>query len=220
MSASVGQQTLTSDMSDANAVAFQIKQGLARMATAMPVKVLSVTNSGGITPVGYVDVQPLVNQVDGAGNSVPHGTVHGLPYSRLQGGSNAVILDPSVGDIGVIVAASRDISAVKNTKAAANPGSFRRHDFADGMYVGAVLNGTPTQYVAFSGGGVSIYSPTAITLAVGGVSLEITSSGFTLSGGPVMSAQTGTFAGVIVDMHLHSGVTTGSDETGPPVAGT
>ena len=71
-----------------------------------------------------------------------------------------------------------------------------------------------------SGGGVSIYSPSAITLAVGGVSLEITSSGFTLSGGPVMSAQTGTFAGVIVDMHLHSGVTTGSDETGPPVAGT
>ena len=215
-----GQQTAEADQTAEQSTTFQIKQALGRVTTSHPVKIISVTNSGGVSPVGFVDVQPMVNQLDGAGNPVPHGIIHNIPYSRMQGGANAIILDPSVGDIGIMVTAHRDISAVKSTKAIANPGSSRRHDFADGMYVGGMLNGTPTQYVAFSASGVAVTSPTAITLAVGGVSLEINSSGFTLTGGPVMSAQTGTFAGVIVDMHLHSGVASGSAETGPPVPGT
>lgn len=136
------------------------------------VRVVSVTNSGGLEPVGYVDVQPLVNQVDGAGNAVPHGIVHHLPYFRLQGGENAVILDPQVGDIGLAGYASRDISSVKATKAQANPGSARSFDMADGLYFGGVLNGTPKQYIRFGTDGVEIVSPTAIRLTAPDITLQ------------------------------------------------
>jgi hypothetical protein len=85
--------------------------------------------------------------------------MYGLPYLRIQGGVNAVIIDPQPGDIGIAVFASRDITNVKSTKAQANPGSFRMHDFSDGMYLGGLLNGVPSQYVQFSSDGISIVCP-------------------------------------------------------------
>ncbi|MHB8803583.1 MAG: hypothetical protein ACYC5U_12690, partial [Rhodocyclaceae bacterium] len=67
-------------------------------------------------------------------------------------------------DIGVAVFASRDISQVKTTKKQGNPGSHRQYSFADGMYLGGMLNGTPTQYIQFSTAGIRIHSPTAVVL--------------------------------------------------------
>src|SRR5262249_24754419 len=136
--------------------AFIVQQMLALARTAIPVKIVDATNTGGLSPVGFVDVMPLVNQVDGVGNQTPHGTVFGLPYLRLQGGSNAVIMDPQVGDIGIAVVADRDISAVKSSKGQANPGSRRRFSLADGIYIGGILNGTPKQYITFTSAGVKM----------------------------------------------------------------
>ncbi len=144
------------------ALSFLVNQILARVSTVTLVKIVAVTNSGGVSPVGFVDVQPLVNQVDGAGNATPHGVVHNLPYFRLQGGTNAIILDPQVGDIGMCGFASRDISSVKASKAQTNPGSGRVFDMADGLYFGGVLNGIPVQYMAFSASGIDVVSPTRI----------------------------------------------------------
>jgi len=146
----VGQALPTDSYSAYNATTFMIKQIVARINTATLVQVKSVTNSGGVSPVGSVDVLPLVNQVDGAGNPTEHVTVYGLPYVRIQGGTNAVIIDPKVGDIGVAVFASRDISTVKNAKKQSNPGSYRRFNMADGLYIGGVLNGCSFQGTAFA----------------------------------------------------------------------
>lgn len=147
-----------------NALQFMVKQLMRGMATATIVKVMAVTNDGGVSPVGFVDIQPLVNLTDGAGVSVPHGTIYGCPYQRLQGGANAVILDPEVGDLGIAIFADRDISSVIANKAQANPGSRRRFNMSDGMYLGGVLNGTPTQWVRFSTAGIELHSPTQIKL--------------------------------------------------------
>lgn len=147
---------------------------LKELRTVDLVRVVAVTNAGGLDPVGFVDVQPLVDQVDGVGNATPHGVLHHLPYFRLQGGADAVILDPKVGDIGMAAFASRDISSVKATKAQATPGSNRSFDMADGLYLGGMLNGTPAQYVRFSGEGIEIVSPTAIRLAAPNIVLQAT----------------------------------------------
>lgn len=155
-----------------NAMNFLVQQMLARVNTATLVKVVSVTNAGGVEPVGFVDVQPLVNQLDGADKAVPHGVVRGLPYFRIQGGANAVILDPEVGDIGIAVFASKDISAVKATKAQANPGSSRRFNMADGMFLGGVLNGTPSQYVQFDASGITVNSPTKVNVVAPDVAVN------------------------------------------------
>lgn len=159
-----GQQKPQSTWGDFNNIAFLVQQALGKMQTATLVRVESCTNAGGVSPVGFVDVTPLVNQIDAQGNPTPHVTIHNVPYFRLQGGANGVIIDPAAGDIGVCVFASRDISKVKVTKKQANPGSFRQYSFSDGMYLGGMLNGTPTQYVQFSAAGIKIHSPTAVVL--------------------------------------------------------
>lgn len=171
MSGYNGFQDGNSGASDFNVISFIVKQMMAGMNTSIPVKVVAVSNSGGLTPAGTVDVVPLVNQVDGSGNATPHGTIFGLPYSRMHGGTNAIIMDPNVGDIGIVVFASRDISSVKAGKAQANPGSGRRFDHADGMYVGGVLNGTPSQYVQFNASGINLVSPTAVTIEAPNIAL-------------------------------------------------
>lgn len=167
-----GQANFTSGNSDFAANSFLVKQILAQISTATLAKVVSVTNAGGVAPVGFVSVLPLVNQTDGSGNAQPHVTVYNLPYFRLQGGSNAIILDPQVGDIGIVVFASRDISSVKASKAQANPGSKRKFSMADGLYIGGVLNGNPSQYVQFTQSGITITSPQTVTINANAITLN------------------------------------------------
>ena len=142
---------------------FIITNLIGRIQTVTLVQVKAVYATG-VSPVGTVDVQPMVAQLDGQGNAYPHGTIHNIPYFRLQGGSNAVIIDPQVGDIGMCGFCSRDISSVKANKAPSNPQSLRRFDYADGLYFGGFLNGTPEQYVHFKEGGIDVISPGEIKL--------------------------------------------------------
>lgn len=183
-----------------NNIAFMVQQALGKMQTATLVRIEACTNSGGLSPVGYVDVTPMVNQLDGQGNPTPHVTIYNVPYFRLQGGANGIIIDPQKGDIGICVFASRDISTVKNTKKQGNPGSHRQYNFADGMYLGGVLNGAPTQYVQFSTAGIKIHSPTAVVLEAPDVqilaqtveinastSATVTTPTFTVNGATVLN---------------------------------
>lgn len=190
-----------------NAQAFFIQSTLAKVRTVALVKIISVTNSGGITPVGFVDMQPLVNQIDNSGNKIPHGILYQCPYFRLQGGSNAIILDPQIGDIGIAVFADRDISTVITNKAYANPGSRRKFDMADGLYLGGVLNGTPAQYVAFSASGIAITSPTHLTI---NANVQINGT-VIVTGGDVVAD------GISLKTHTHTGITPGGSNTGGPV---
>jgi hypothetical protein len=164
----------TSNGSDYNTNTFLVWSILARVRTMQPCKVLAVTNDGGVAPVGFVTLQPLVNQVDGYKNVTPHGPLYNVPYFRLQGGANAIIIDPQVGDIGFAGFADRDISSVKANKAQANPGSERMFSMADAVYFGGMLNGTPTQYIAFSSSGIAIHSPTQISMSAPTIVLQAT----------------------------------------------
>lgn len=235
-----GQQRPQSTWGEFNNIAFLVQQALGKMQTATLVRVESCTNAGGVSPVGFVDVTPLVNQIDAQGNPTPHVTIHNVPYFRLQGGANGVIIDPVAGDIGVCVFASRDISKVKSTKKQANPGSFRQYSFSDGMYLGGMLNGTPTQYVQFSAAGIRIHSPTQVKLDAPDVLIEaqtveinaststtVTTPTFTVNGATVLNgtiAQTGggaaTFSGsMTVDGDVTAEGTSVHNHTHPDAQG-
>jgi hypothetical protein len=199
---------LNSHTSAYNAVEFVVQQVLAKVNTVALVKIKSVTNSGGLTAAGVVSVQPLVNAVDGAGVATTHGIINNLIYLRVQGGTNAIIMDPAAGDIGIALFCQRDITAVRATKAQANPGSFRRFDWADGIYIGGVLNGVPSQYVQFNASGITIVSPTEITLQAPMIMLtgNVGSTGTLMNNGKNVGST-----------HEHSGVMTGGGDTGPPI---
>lgn len=190
-----------------NALSFVIGQFLSKIQTVTLVKIVSCTNSGGVSPVGFVDVLPLVDQIDGLGVPTPHVTLFNIPYFRAQGGADAIILDPKVGDIGICVFASRDISKVKSSKKSSPPDSLRQFSYSDGLYIGGVLNGSPTQYVQFSTDGIKIHSPTSVILEAPDVqilaqtveinataSTTVTTPTFTVNGNSVLNgsvSQTG-----------------------------
>jgi hypothetical protein len=211
----VSRQDQTTPGSDYNATLFLVSQVLGKVNTNALVKVVAVTNDGGLSPVGYVDVLPLINQVDGRDQPVPHAVLHKLPYFRLQGGANAVILDPQVGDIGMAAFASRDISSAKTTraKAQANPASRRRFDMSDGIYYGGLLNGDAVQYVQFNTDGIHVVSPTKITFSAP----AIESSGEWTHTGKLTASTDVVGGGKSLKTHTHSGITPGGSNTGAPV---
>lgn len=177
-----------SDTSEYNRMAFVVQQLLSRVSTCAVVRVVAVNAA-----TGTVDISPMVHQVDGRGQPMPHGTIFDAPYIRLQAGSSAIILDPVAGDIGLAFFASHDISKVKATRAPALPGSKRRHSLSDALYVGGILNQAPTQYIKFRNGGIDIVAD------VVNVSGDVVANGTSLH------------------THKHSGVSTGGGQTGFPV---
>lgn len=212
---------------------FFFSQAQARVRIATIVQVLVVTNDGDVSAVGFVDIQPMVQQVDGAGKTVNLPPIYHVPYLRLQGGTNAVILDPQVGDIGIAIMGDRDLSSVKSTKGIAPPGSARRNSLADALYLGGILNGVPQQYVQFNSSGITVLSPNFVTVKAPNMKLdgvvEVTGATTFDSTVHVKGAQTNdstitatgevTGNNVKLSTHPHSGVTSGSSSSGPPVPG-
>lgn len=160
---------------DYNRWRFMFESNLSRLQTSLPVRVDRVY-ANGVGPVGLVDITVLVSQVGGDGTTVPGVSVPNVPYFRLQGGANAVIIDPKPGDIGMAAFCSRDISAVKNARSSAPPGSARRYDPSDAMYFGGFMNGAPTQYIQFTEGGIIIHSPTNVTVEAPSVNVNAAAS--------------------------------------------
>lgn len=223
--------------SDYPTLRFIIEALMSRLSTCTLVRVVACSNDGGLSPVGTVDVQPLVSQIDGAGAAIPHGRLYKLPYIRVQGGANAIILDPKPNDIGLVCFASRDISSVKSPSGKAQaadpqtrgltPPTRRKFDMSDGLYVGGILNGTPEQYVQFNDDGIRIVSPTLVRVEApeielaGPTKVTVTSPDIALEGdvsvtGTVVAQGNVTGAGISLQTHTHGGVTAGGGNSGPP----
>lgn len=139
-----------------------ISRLIGRVFTHTVVKIVKVY-PGETGPVGFVDVINLVQQLDGNNDGIPNVPMYKLPYFRLQGGANAVIIDPKVGDIGLASFAMRDISKVKEDKTEGPPPSRREYDVSDGLYIGGFLNGAPSQYIHFLESGVNIVATGKVT---------------------------------------------------------
>lgn len=204
--------------SDYNAREFVIQQALAQISTATLVKIVKAPYDkngnkiapGTAGPIGFVDVQPLVNQLDGYGQATPHGKVFRLSYMRYQSGNGAFITDPVVGDVGKFVIADRDTSVVRATGAQANPGSRRKFDKADGTFIGCTIGGKPSQFFSFLEKGFNV------TDAFGNTMIG-TKDGVLINGCLIkLNGDVVTKHGTSLDLHVNTAVTTGSDNTGPP----
>lgn len=204
-----------------NAIIFLVSQMLAQINVATLVEVVEVYGGGGLDPVGTVDVRPLVQQTDNDGIVIPSPVLYGLPYFRLQGGTNAVIVDPKPGDVGFCVFADSDISLVKDANGGANPpGSQRTFSPSDGLYIGGWLPAvTPVSYVQVTDDEIKVVSPTAVTVT----SPSITLDGAVHITGAVTGDSTASFTedvtgeGTSLHTHKHGGVTSGGAQTGVPV---
>lgn len=224
-----GQQDPVDTSHEHNVFVFKVNQILAGKYFTRVVQVMAVD-----TDAKTVDVQIATNQLDGQGNSSPHGTINSIPFAGGQAGTVAFKVTPAVGDLGVMVVSDRDLSAVKSSKAIANPGSTRKNSAADGVYLLSILNKrAPTQFFEWTDDGVSITAAHGNTLTsdasgwhFGG---NVIIPGNLQLGGAVQAADGTEYLGTIqtsgdvvagtisLKSHHTSGVTTGTGTSGPPV---
>lgn len=218
-----GQQDYNTNASAYNANAFQIEQAINKINTAEPVRVTGV-NPGGVGKAGTVTVQPIVNQVTGTGEGMQQSAQYNLPYLRMQGGENALIIDPKVGDIGLAVYAQRDTTTMKEGDGTAcNPGSARCYSKGDGFYLGGFLNKTPVRFVHVEDEGITIDDGAGGRMELKSGKLTITApsgveiqGNVTVSGSMSVSGDT-VSGGISATTHRHTGVDTGSGTSGGPI---
>lgn len=237
-----GQIGFETAASEYNATDFQINQALMKINTAEPVRVVSV-NPGGVGETGTVSVQPLVNLVTGTGDGLGQSVLFQLPYLRIQGGKNALIIDPQPGDIGLAVYAMRDTETVKANRdgQTANPGSARVYSKSDGFYLGGFLNVTPQRYIMIEDDGITLNDGQGGQIELKGGKLTITAPAGIESAAPSWAHTgmdgAGSSASITADIqlngrltstgdqvangisqtgHVHGGVETGGGNTGAP----
>jgi hypothetical protein len=233
-SVGAGQQDPSDSNSEFTMMSFLVKQMIGLVDTIKVVQVSAVHPGDGSPPAaGTVDVQILLNQLDGAGNSTANGVVYGVPYFRLQGGAWAIVCDPAVGDVGLLACSDRDISSLKSAFAngkslQVNPGSYRRQNASDGIFIPIGLNKVPkaTMWLKSDGTFVIADEPgNVLQSSASGLELTPPSGGGLLVNGYIHATEEVVrgFGGadqVAVGTHTHGGVQGGISHTAPPDAGT
>jgi len=197
-----GQKKPNTAASGYNSLQFMVQQAIRNQVhTAIPVQVQAVDGL-------FVDVLPLVSNVDGFGETVEPTTIYHLPVFRYHAGVGAVILDPVVGDLGLAVFAQADSSNVtEGTTTPQQPGSFRRFSQSDGFYIGGFHNVAPTVYIEIQQDGHIILTAPA--------GLTVTSPSATFSGTMDISGDC-TIGGISFLSHVHGGVESGGSTTSTP----
>lgn len=187
-----------------NAIGFLFDQKMKEIYTALPVQVIAVYAG---TTTGYVDVLPLVGTYDGKKEYVAPVNLYHLPYSRIQGGKAALIIDPVVGDKGLAVFCGQDVSNVTaDTTEPQQPGSYRNHSMSDGYYIGGFLNQEPTCYLELTTEGKAILTaPQGLT-----INADVQLNGSMNATGDVVAS------GISLTGHVHGGVEGGSSNTSGP----
>lgn len=187
----------SAQINDAESMAYAFEMLLSGCYFIEIAKVVAVR---GEAPNLVVDVLPLVTKRDRSGAMIRNSTIYDLPVFRLQRGKSAIIMDPVVGDIGMIAVADRDISLARTSLKESVPGSNRKHSKSDALYLGGFLNAQPTEYVEFTGTGINIKS--SGTVNINGLKIH--------ADGKLELAD-----GSIVDGHDHGGIEPGSGRTDP-----
>ena len=192
------------------------------VSTAVPVKVEAVHDKGATSPTGRVDVLPLVCSIDAEGNTIDPTILYNVPYSRVQGGVAAIVIDPVPGDIGLCVFCKSDTSNIKTgTSKPQQPGSFRNFDMADGFYVGCFLNQAPKVYIELA------QDETVMIKAKNGVTIEAPDGGVKIKGSLTVEGTSRFTGNINVDgdvvasgkslvSHTHGGVERGGADTYEP----
>jgi hypothetical protein len=183
----------SNQMSTASQQQFIVEQMTKGMMTAMPVIVMGVNSPDN----ELIDVTPAIGQENANGDSVDHNVIYNVPVCRLQRGNSAVIMRPVVGDKGLVVFATQDISIFKKVKKFCKAGTFARHDWSSAIYVMGLCNTAPTQYIEFNDNDITIVTPKLI------INGNIETTGTIKSNGHIID-----------NTHTHSGVQTGGGTTG------
>lgn len=138
-------------LDDFNGLMYVISRAISnKVNTIELVKVVAVREDG------KIDVIKALDNVNTDGERIPSVVIPNMNVWRSQSGTNAIIIDPKVGDIGVLLVCKHDISGFAGG-VVINDSEF---SYGDGIYLGGVLgfNQAPTEKIEFTDTGISITS--------------------------------------------------------------
>lgn len=202
---------------EGNALAYALQKMIGQYVFIEIVQVQNVneiTKSDGST-YKTLDVMPLLRGLTADREIMDSEPIYSIPYLRLQRGSSGVIMDPEVGDIGLIAVCDRDVSNILNTgKSAAPARPSQLHNATNAIYLTGIasLNGDPTQYVRFLPDGIDIVSPLVVNINAPSVAItgDVTVDGDLTATGEVKAKD------IALSSHVHGGVESGGSTTSGP----
>lgn len=170
------------------------------------VKIAKVTANKGDT----VDCIPQIAAVEEDGTPHPYPTCISVPLMTLGGGGGQVKVSPQPGDIVLLIVTDESLDEWRASKSDTVPEAARHHaELTDAIAI-------PTAWGAASGASIELIN--------GVTSLEVSSSGVTITGNldvtGTVTGLSGTPAQVGLASHTHIGVTPGQGTSGPPSPGT
>ena len=218
-----------------NSLEYTIERNINNIWTSIPAVVKNVNTNN-----TSVDVLPLLKQVDKNKNEIDVSILYNLPYIRIQGGKNAIIIDPQIGDIGIIIFQMRDIFNIKNTctNNPVNPKSYRKYDPSDGIFLCGFCNykdRNPERYLKIDNSGIIIEGYNGNVTINGNAGITLNSSSNVTINSPIINLNgiinqtqgsgsgSSNFQNDIVSNnisfqhHIHSNVQNGPSNTGQPV---
>ncbi len=128
------------------------------------IELVQVMAIRGSAPNLVVDVMPLVTRTNPDGAMIDNSPVYNVPVFRLQRGASAIIMNPVIGDIGMIAVCDRDNSIARANRKQSVPGSKRTHSKSDALYLGGFLNDQPSQFIEFADGAINITTPNPVNI--------------------------------------------------------
>lgn len=152
----------SAQVSDAESQKFIFERLLSGAFFIELVQVLAVR---GEMPNLVIDALPLVARTDPSGAMIDNSPVFNVPVFRLQRGASAIIMNPVVGDIGMMAVCDRDNSIARANLKQSVPGTKRSHSKSDGLYLGGFLNQPCTQYIEFADSAINITSPNPVNIS-------------------------------------------------------
>lgn len=196
-----------------NSIYSFIKNIISSLNSCFPVKIVQVNS-------GTIDVVPLFGLVDTKKQPIEPPRINNIKYIKGQSSSYGVNVSPKVGDEGIVIFCSRDISRLDATM----PSSPRTFDLADAIYIGLIQSSSELScYMDVQEKNIKIEAPESISIKSNTLSIkanEITMNflNLTMVGNVNISGKvdiTGSLVvnGVDFSKHTHS---TPSGESGVP----
>lgn len=176
-----------------------------------------------------VSVQPLISIITTGVEIVQRPLISQIPVQWPGGGGFVFSFPLKPGDLGWIKANDRDISLFLQSIQAGNvaaspPNTSRKHSFSDAVFIPdtmsygvTIADGDADNVVLQSYDGTTkIAMGTGVVNILAPTSMNITTPTLTVNG-QIVATESITSDGLVFNTHIHSGVTTGPDDTGEPV---
>ena len=123
---------------------------------------------------GTIDVMPVIRGVDAEENAIEETPVFGVKFFQWQYGVNAIMAQPAVGDVGLLIVCTKDTKNIQGGIV----GDLGMFELESGIYLGGLFgfNIEPTQFINFTDTGIEITTDKDITVNGANVNVNATTA--------------------------------------------